>query len=197
MRQIIGALADWLDTLRYDHPGVFRVLTVVVGVGAVSACFMLLPSSPLLRALGVTELQKRVTAATNGVYWSTRAAMNDTAGERQHRQAFGNVEGIDASGKLIIAIPQNKKWVQQQLWLANVEIVDPYGVAQLVGALRQENARFDIYEEERVVAWIRNTPLNVKLIEAGVAKPDPKPPTNIFDLAFATYYWGIARGRVY
>jgi len=58
-----------------------------------------------------------------------------------------------------------------------------------------ENARFDIYGQEQVVTWIRNTPLNVKLIEAGVAKPDPKPPTNIFDLAFATYYWGIAKGR--
>ena len=187
-------LADWLDALRYDHPGVYHMLLVVVGTITLFVCFMLLPASPMLSAVGITELQKRVSAAANGLYWSARAALH-REGEVGYTQIYGNVEGVDPSGKLIVTVAQGDKWVRHHLTLANVKITDLYGAVQIVGSLRMENARFDIYGKEQVVTWIRNVPLNVKLIEAGVAKPDPVPPTNIFDLAFATYYWGIVKGR--
>lgn len=190
----MGRIAEWLDALRYDHPGVYRLVLVVAATLTVFVSFMLLPDAPMLRAMGISGLQQRISASANGVYWSTRAAFNKD-GVGQHEQFFGNVEGVDQSGKLIVSIPREDKWTRQTLVLANAEVTDLYGVAQIVGSLRMENARFDVYEQGAVVAWIRNTPLNVKLIEAGVAKPAERPPTNIFDLAFATYYWGLAKGK--
>jgi hypothetical protein len=187
-------MSDWLDNLRYDHPGIYRALLAALGVFVFALCFMLLPDSPILRAMGITGLQKRVSAAANGVYWSTRAMFHNNI-EVEHTQLYGNVDGIDQSGKIIITVPQGDKWVRLSFALANIEIADIYGVAQIAGSLRTESARFELYGNEYVVVWIRNTPLNVKLIEAGVANPAPRPPTNIFDLAFAAYYWGIAKGQ--
>lgn len=189
----MGWLRQWLDNLRYDHPGSHGVLVVVVATATLAACFMMLPQSPLFVAIGVSGTQLRVSAATNGVYWSTRALLH-AAADGVPTQVFGNVDGVDKSGKLIVSIPDRSKWVHRQLVLANADVVDLYGFAQIVGALRTENARFEIYPGERAVVWIRGAPLNVKAIEAGVATPDPNPRTNIFDLAFAAYYWTIAKG---
>ena len=143
--------------------------------------------------MGINGLQNKISATGNGIYWSTRASISQ-AGNPDHSQEYGNLEGIDPSGKIIISVPDHDKWVKKNLALANAEITDMYGAAQIIGSLRTENARFDIYAPDRVVIWIRNAPLNVKLIEAGVAKPDTNPLTNIFDIAFATYYWGEAKG---
>lgn len=191
---MMGRVADWLDALRYDHPGLYRVLLVGVATSALFATFMLLPDSPLMRAIGISSIQARVAATANGIYWSARGVINPS-GTGDHHQVWGSVDGVDQSGKLIVTVPQGKDWVRQTVTLANVEILDLYGVAQIVGSLRLESARFDIYEGQQCVVWIRNTPFNVKLIEAGVAKPASKPPTNIFDLAFATYYWTRAKGK--
>jgi len=187
-------MAEWLDNLRYDHPGLYRALMVALGAVSFIVVFMLLPDSPLLRAMGITGLQKRVSAAVNGVYWSTRAMFHSNVAF-EHKKLYGNVDGIDQSGKIIITVPQGDKWVRRSFALANIEITDLYGIAQIVGSLRTENARFEIYGDGYVVVWIRDAPLNVRLIEAGVANPAPRPPTNVFDLAFAAYYWGIAKGK--
>lgn len=186
-------LRERLENLRYDHPGLYGSMLLVTILVSIFACFLLLPDAPLLRAVGVTGIQKRLSAATNGVYWSVRAELNG-ADDSQSVQLYGAVEGIDTDGKLIVSIPQGDKWIQRKLSLANTEMIDPYAAAQIVGSLRTENARFEIYPVDRAVVWIRNTPLNVKLIETGAAKPDPNPRTNIFDMAFASYYWSIANG---
>ena len=188
----MGALAEWFESFRYDYPSLYRTFAVIAGMTILFIFFMLLPDSPMLRAMGITGIQKRVSATGNGIYWSTRASISQ-AGNPEHIQAYGNIEGVDPTGKLIVSVPEGNKWVRKNLALANAEITDMYGAAQIVGSLRMENARFDIYGQDRVVVWIRNAPLNVKLIEAGAAKPDANPLTNIFDIAFAAYYWGIAR----
>jgi len=99
----------------------YRMLLVVVGTITLFVCFLLLPDSPMLRAMGITGLQKRVSATTNGMYWSTRATFH-REGESGYTQIYGNVEGIDQSGKLIVTVAQGDKWVRYQLTLANVEI---------------------------------------------------------------------------
>lgn len=191
----MDAAKEWLDNLRYDHPGMYGVLLTLVGSFVLFVCFLLLPDTPLLRAVGINGLQKKMSASANGVYWSARATFH-SAGSGESVQFFGAVEGIDKNGKLIASIPQGTEWSRRNLTLANTEVTDLYGVAQIVGSLRTENARFEIYPGDRAVVWIRNAPLNVKLIEAGVAKPDPNPRTNIFDMAFASYYWTLAKGTV-
>lgn len=183
---------ELLDNLRYDHPRVFRSLLCAMGLLAFSTVFMSLPESSLFRTIGVTSVQQKVRAAMSGVYWSTRAFFNDN-GDDEHIQLYGNVEGINEERMLVAILPSGERWEQRTFRLANLEVVDLYGTAQELGALRMENARFDVYRDTDVVVWIHNTPLNVKLIEAGVATPASKPPSNIFDLAFAAYYWRIVK----
>jgi hypothetical protein len=187
------ALSDWLESFKYDHPGIYRIFVVIFSISVLLIGFMMLPDSPMLKAMGINGVQKRISATANGIYWSTRASISQ-AGNPEHTQQYGNLEGVDPKGKIIVSVPDHDKWIRKSLALANAEITDMYGAAQIVGSLRTENARFDIYGQDRVVIWIRNAPLNVKLIEAGVAKPDANPLTNIFDIAFATYYWGEAKG---
>ena len=188
------AISEWIEGFKYDHPGIYRILVIFFFFTILLTCFMMLPNSPMLKAMGINTVQKRISATGNGVYWSMRASISQS-GNPEHTQEYGNLEGVDPSGKLIVSVPSHDKWVRKNLALANAEITDMYGAAQIVGSLRTENARFDIYNSNRVVIWIHNAPLNVKLIEAGVAKPDTNPLTNIFDIAFATYYWGEAKGN--
>lgn len=188
-------MADWIDALRYDHPYIYRVgmsisISVVVLLG-----FLFLPESPMLRAMGVTGFQTRVSAFTNALYWSSRARMNGKSTTDTPKVFYGNMEGVDASGKLIVTVAEGGHWVRHLLCVADVVLTDIYGVAWQVGALRLEDAKFEVYRDDQAVIWVRGVPFNVKLIEAGVAKPDPTPPTNIVDVAFATYYWGIAKGK--
>lgn len=188
-------MGDWIDALRFDHPYVYRV-GMLVSIAAVVLCsFLLLPESPMLRAMGVTGFQMRVSALTNALYWSSRARMNAKATTDSPKVYYGNMEGVDATGKLIVTVAEGGHWVRHYFGVADVVLTDIYGVAWQVGALRLEDAKFEVYRDEQAVIWVRGVPFNVKLIEAGVAKPDPTPPTNIVDVAFATYYWGIARGK--
>lgn len=185
---------EWLETVRYDHPGVFRgVVACAVVVGAVLA-FLALPESPLLRAMGITGAQKRISAAANGLYWEARAWLG-TPGTETPVRLYGNMEGLDRAGRVIVSIAEGDHWVKRHFALADAQIEDMYGAAQIVGALRTEHATFDVYGES-VVAWIHGVPVNIKLVEAGVARPDPHPPTNIVDRIFATYYWTVAKGHV-
>lgn len=188
-------MKDLFDTLRYDHPKFFRSTVLFIIAMILFSVFMSLPDSTLFRAIGVTPVQQKISAMGSGLYWSTRAALNKE-GSSEHVQLYGNVEGIDQQGGLVATLPDEGKYKRRTFRLANLQLVDLYRAAQEVGALRMENARFDIYGEENVVVWIRNTPLNVKLIESGIAQPAERPPSNIFDLAFATYYWRIARHGV-
>ncbi|MGE4371122.1 MAG: hypothetical protein AB7E12_15745 [Burkholderiaceae bacterium] len=185
---------DWLDTLRYDYPRLFRVVVIVILLIMLAGGFMMIPDGSMARAIGITDVQQRVSATVNGIYWSTRALAHQD-GPEQHVQLYGNIEGIDESKKLVVSIPVNDQFQQRSFQLANTEIVDVYGAVHTVGALRQETARFDVYDGNNVVVWIRGTPLNVRLIEAGVARPAPKPPSNIFDRAFAAYYWRLAKAQ--
>lgn len=185
---------DWLDGLRYERPAWFWVLMFATGSVVCAFGFMLLPDTPMLRAMGITGVQRRISASTHGVSWSMRALINRD-GATECIQVFGNVEGVDYGGMVVVTVAQADNWRQFSLTLANTQVTDLMGVARIIAKLKAENARFDIYPQGQTVVWIHNVPLNVKLIEAGVAKPDPNPPTNIYDRAFATYYWEIAKGR--
>lgn len=185
----------WLESSRVERPWTYRGLVGVCTALVLFLCFILLPESAMLRAMGVTKLQNRVSAAANGLYWSSRSVLHGNGGVIAVGRVFGSVQGIDEKGKLIASLPTGDRWESKHFTLANIQIVDAYVAAQIVGSLQAENARFEIFDGDSAVVWIRNSPLNIKLIEAGAAKPDPNQPSNIFDEAFAAWYWGMARGE--
>lgn len=185
---------DWLDTLRYDYPKLFKSLVIVSTLLLTLIGFMLIPDTSLTRIIGISDIQRRLTATGNGIYWSMRATIHNE-GPADYDQLYGSIEGIDETSALVVSIPSQDKYTRRVFRLANTEIMDLYGAVQAIGAFRMETARFDVYNDDNAVVWIRGTPLNVRLIETGIAKPADKPPSNIFDRAFAAYYWRLAKAQ--
>lgn len=187
-------MKEFFDNLRFDHPLIFRWSIGMLLMSLSFIFFMSLPPSPLLRAIGVDTVQKKIASLYYGVFWQIRAATYSSDDGMLLQTTYGSMTGLDQNGLLVISIPSGHEFMQSRVSIADVKITDLYGVAALIGGLRTEDAKFDIYPGNQVVIWIRNVPFNVKLIEAGFAVPDPNPPTSIVDKAFATYYWRIFNG---
>lgn len=188
-------MKDFFDNLRFDHPAIFKWLMASFFATVVCVIFFSLPPSPLLRAMGVTSVQKKMSSLYYAVFWQVRAATNDAPVEGTLKTTFGSLAGLDPSGMLVVSMPEGNHFVQSRVWIADIKITDLYGTAALIGGLRTEDAKFDVYPGNQVVVWIRDVPFNVKVIEAGFGSPDPNPPTNIVDKAFAAYYWRIFNGN--
>lgn len=187
-------MKDFFENLRYDHPAFFRSAICTLSLTVILVIFMYIPSSPLMNVLGVTTGQRKLSALYYAAFWHARAATNQNAEARALRSMYGSLVGIDRSGQLIISIPVGNRFVQSVVHIADVKVTNIYGAAEMISGLRGEDAKFDFYPHDEVVVWVRGAPFNVKLIEAGHAIPDPSPPTNIVDKAFATYYWRILNG---
>lgn len=186
---------EFLENLRYDRPILFRGLVVTVSVVVFASMFASLPENEFFRTIGVTKAQKRCGALYHAAFWHMRAVLHqDSEGDKPH-VVYGNMVGIDKNGQLVILTPSGDKFVQSTVRLADTALVDLYGAAASVAKESTADARFDIYNDKEVVVWIRSAPFNVQLIEEGHAKPDPRPPTNIVDKAFAAYYWRIWKGN--
>lgn len=186
---------EFIENLRYDRPILFRVLVTSVAVIFIGSAFAALPQNSFFEAIGVTKAQVRCGALYRAGFWHMRAMLHrDSEGDKP-RVVYGNMVGIDTNGYLVILTPAGDKFVQSTVRLADTTIVNLYGAAAAVALESTADARFDIYNQNEVVVWVRSAPFNVQLIEEGHAKPDPRPPTNIVDKAFAAYYWRIWKGN--
>ena len=177
------------EDFRYEHRILYRTLLTCVSLILVTLLFMSLPRSTLMRVIGVTTVQNKISAFQNALYWEVRARIHkpDTM---TPVVAYGTLVGVTRAGAVVVNVPNGAKFEQRMFYLADIKLTDLLGVAIQVGALRTEDAKFDVYGNT-VVVWIRGVPLNLNLIERGYAKPDPNPPTNIVDQVFAAYYWRL------
>jgi hypothetical protein len=153
------------------------------------------PPSPFFQAIGVTALQRKVSALENALYWQTRTMLHQTVTQRlPPRTVYGTLIGLDTSGRIVVSEARDGGFVFERVALADAKITNLYEVAARIGTLRYEDAKIEIYQDESAVIWVRGVPINVSLIEHGLAEPDPHPPTNIVDAAFAAYYWARFKG---
>ena len=187
-------MIEILENLRYDRPLTFRVLLAAASVMVLGGGFAALPENDFFRTIGVTGVQVRCGALVRAIRWQTRVLIHRESDGEQPRVVYGNMVGIDKNGQLVILTPVGDRFVQSTVRIADTRLTDLYGAAAAVAAARTADARFDFYNNYEVVVWIRSAPFNVKLIEDGHAEPDPRPPTNIVDKAFAAYYWRIWKG---
>ncbi len=186
-------LREWFEYLRYENPArLWKYIGAWVSLCAI-VVFAMVPDTAFVRAAGIQEWQVRGGALLRAAYWAGRAAVNAASDERPTRR-YGSMEGVDGAGNLIASLPDGARWATARYRFADLTIMDVTGVARQVALRRGEDARFEIYRGDQVVVWIGGGPFNIALIDAGVAEPDPHPPTNIVDIAFATYYWNLARG---
>ena len=184
---------EWFENLRYENPARLWMLIGTCTAVCMLAVLAMAPGTAFVRAVGIQEWQVRGGALLRAAYWAGRALVNAASDERPTRR-YGSMEGVDGAGNLIASLPDGTRWVTARYRFADLTIMDVTGVARQVALRRGEDARFEIYRGDQVVVWIGGGPFNIALIDAGVAEPDPHPPTNIVDIAFATYYWNLARG---
>ncbi|WNH54800.1 hypothetical protein [Stenotrophomonas oahuensis] len=182
-----------LADLRFDHPRVFWTGSLLLAGGLAFGAFLVVPTNPFFEAIGINGAQRQLIAAKNAAYWYTRAMIHASAEELHFERRFGSVVRYD--GALIAMLPEGDSFRERRLQFADVVILSPADADSAVRAMRYKNARFEIYEDSKSVVWIDGKPLNISLIESGAAKPDPDPPTNIVDLAFASYYWNQVSGE--
>lgn len=188
-------MKEFFNALRYDFQKPIRTLYLCVIAVFVSIAFMTAPVTPLMAALGMSEVQVRISALLNAVYWNGRSLLNKDPGAVASQTRYGSLVGIDQRGNLVVSVPHGSRFVTERLQIADIRITDLLGSAVLIDRYKHHDARIEIYPENQAVIWIRDVPINVKLIEGGHATPDPNPPTNIVDKAFASYYWRIFKGN--
>lgn len=181
-------LRVFLDDLRYDYPWAWRTLVGFLSVFVLLIVINLLPQSPLLRMIGVSEVQDRVIAAESWVYWAARAGLNRKRPDLRGERRYALMEAMDQNGILSMELSEGDKFIPKQWRLANCRLRDPIGAKVVVSSMRNELAKIEIYGDQ-VVVWVGKQLLNLVLIEKGVAEPDPDPPTWIVDDLFARHYW--------
>ena len=172
-----------------------------IGGGAVVfILFMSIPRTLTTEWIGIPEVQDRIRSAQAAAYWYTRSRLVPREGRLMDKPQYGQMEGLTSDGRLVLRIADGAEWRQMALPFAGISLVDLYRSAIHVRALSGTSARFDIYDEPReesrysVVVWVHQKPVNLGLVEEGVAKPEPKPVTSIMDIAYAHYYWQQALG---
>ncbi|MQA40760.1 hypothetical protein [Rugamonas aquatica] len=185
-------MPDWED-FKYEHPALYRGVTAVAMAVLVSAMVVAVPDNDATRAMGLMALRDRGRAACGAMYWETRAGLG--AGVALSPQVhYGFVTGADGDGAVLISVPENQVFVARKVKLANIRVTDLQGEAALIKEKRQMDARVELYGDAAVI-WIEGTPLNLALVSADMAVPDPNPPTNIVDRVFATHLWNKVKGN--
>lgn len=183
-----------LTDIRYDYPkaywgGVFSV--VILGLLAV---FLVLPQNAFFEALGISDAQRRGHALKSASYWYSRSVIHASSTDLAFEVRYGNVVRFETDA-VVASIPRGAEFLEEKLHLADVVVQEPRQADEIVRAGRFKDARFEVYDRDKAVVWIEGKPLNITLIELGIATPDPNPPTNIVDLAFASYYWTQFKGE--
>lgn len=180
------------DDFKYESPNLYR-LAVGGGITAlVVIALALFPDGEFSRAAGIRHLQVKAGALKNALRWEWRAMFHPSDASVP-AVGFGFLQGIDYDSHVIASVPVDSAYVLKRYQLADIKITNLVGAAKMLAALRTTDATLNVYGD-MVVVWIDEKPLNVTMIESGLAVPDPNPPTNIVDKAFAAYYWRIFNG---
>ncbi len=188
-------MKELLNALRYDFQRPIRAFYLCTIAVLLAIAFMTAPVTPLMAALGMSEAQVRTAAFFNAIYWHSRALLNKEGGAVASLTKYGSMVGIDQRGNLVVSVPEGSRFVTERLQIADIRITDLLGSAVLIHEYKHQDARIEIYPENQAVIWVKEVPINIRLIEKGHAAPDPNPPTNIVDKAFASYYWRIFQGE--
>lgn len=162
--------------------------------------FLMVPRTAFTEWLGIPTYQDKVIAGHNAVFWQIRANFLPNEGRKLGDARYGQIEGLTKKGELVLKLADGSSWNKIALPLAGIKLTDHYRVAVHLQGLKGITAKVDIYEEPRteapysVVVWVHDKPVNLILVEDGLAAPEPQPVTSIMDAVYAAYYWRKAFG---
>jgi hypothetical protein len=184
---------DWYSTFRYDYPFLYRFSTIAVALTFVVGGFMLIPRTELSRVVGVEQMQDRISALRHAIYWQFKSVLYPTV-TTHHAVLYGFLTSINSSGVIEVMVPIENEYLTKEFKLADLKLQDIGSIRLHIELNKKANVRLEIYGE-MVVVYLGGAPLNIDFIDSGFALPDTDPPSNIVDVAFATYYWNVVRGK--
>lgn len=178
-----------------------KKLGIALGAfGMAIVLFLLVPKSAFTMWLGVVGAQERVVAAHNAAFWKIRSLIAPRTGVTMSEPVYGQIVGLTKEGEVVLRVSQGNRWVGMAQPLAGIEIRDRYRAANHLRSLRDTTAKIDVYRSSvgrsgsAVVVWVHGQPVNLVLVEDGLARPEMRPETSVTDAAYAAYYWRVARG---
>lgn len=193
-------MGNFLAGFAFDYPRTWLWLRTLFFLVACFFIFMSIPNTPIANAAGISSAQKRISALQNAIFWECRVLMTtkkDQDPEKfkiDNEVFFGTFLGISDDGKAIVQTTINDRYQTIKINLADIIVSDVFLATTSIGSLKNENVRMDVYKEGNdisAVIWVKQTPINLALVESGAATPEKTPPTDIVDKIFAAYYWQI------
>lgn len=187
-------LQDWFDDLRDRHGALLKAVMLLAGLVFFVLAFAFFPRTQFGDAVGLTSAQIRLRAVGSAIYWSVKARV-DNEESTTPQVLYGMLNRLDEkANKLVVDLPLDDKWVTREMVIADLIITDPEAGNAYFEQLATRNARLEVYYGTHVVAFVRDQPLNIGLIEAGAAAVNPRPPSNMVTKAYASYYWSVVKG---
>lgn len=186
-------MREFLTDLRYESPVTFKVLISAILLFFVLFSFVYIPKTELTKAMGIGQLQERFSALRHALYWQSRSVFNQEL-KIEHSILYGFLSSISNDGLVVTSVPSGDSYIKMRFTLADIKVRDISAIRKFIDANKAANVRLEIYGE-MVVVYLGGSPVNVEFINSGFAIPDLNPDSKIVDVAFATYYWNIVRGK--
>lgn len=179
-------------------------VVIIVGLSlSLLLIVLVLPNTQFTRAVGVIDFQQRVYALRQALYWQSRVVMHPEHAV-DHRILYGFVNAVMPDGKVEISYANDSKYVTERFQLADLKIQNYAALDTFFKQNQSMGIKADVYGDMVVLHFdgvmesmdkdVQAKPLNIQFIEKGDAIPDPNPPTNIVDRAFAAHYWKMTFG---
>lgn len=177
------------DGIRYRNPFIYRIILGLSAASLISA--IMISSHKIYKSEILNDLRLGLYYQIKATFLDGRTA--DWISPQSHFSAI--VIGYAKGGALVLKKP-TKSIVQAQL--ADLIITDEVGVARYIRKYVNKTVYVDYYEYDSegkrhsaIIVWKESgEPMNLSLIDSGLAKPITNPPTNIVHQLFAEYYLG-------
>lgn len=186
-------MREWLFDFKHEHPFSYRLAVSIITLVICVSGFMLIPKSDFAKFLGVEKVQGRGTALRHALYWESRAIFNKPA-TIEHSILYGFLHSVDRHGVIVVSVPLESEYVKREFTLADMKVKDFKAIDSFIKSNKTASVRLEVYGD-MVVVYLGAIAMNVGFIESGFAIPDLNPPSKIVDIAFATYYWSLVRGK--
>lgn len=106
-------------------------------------------------------------------------------------ERHGHLEGATRDGEVVYTFYRNGDTYEFKSELINTIILNKKRLNDKIEDIDYNRARIEVYANGETLVWLQDQPFNLLLINAGIAKPHPRPPTNMVDKFYADYYWSL------
>lgn len=161
---------------------------IALSIGSFLIAFLFIPRvSWVWNMLG---FDSKASVFAQAVYWSVKVKLADgvEVPVQPEKVVFGDIVGFTQDARIVLLVPDGKRYVRTNFAVANVQLVDQGRAAAVSRNYAGQSVRADIYGDAAVI-WQGETMINLAMIVDGTAAPDPNPPSPAYHALFARHLW--------